>query len=102
MAASNGRHSSLGPQRKELLCLWYGENRNHIVDLACLVDVFGGIGICPTAFTGPSKKGSKVTDRRVAARGLLISGEMFTNVSVGDLVKIILVGSPSAKRRKKD
>jgi len=77
-----------GTQCKELLCLWYGENRNRIVDLACLVDVFGRIGISPTTFTGPSKKGSKVTDRRVAARGFLVFGEMFADLFVGDLVKI--------------
>ena len=66
----------------------HGENRNRIVDLACLVDVFGRIGISPTTFTGPSKKGSKVTDRRVAARGFLVFGEMFADLFIGDLVKI--------------
>ncbi len=68
--------------------MWYVENRNRFVDLACLVNVFGGIGISPTAFTGPSKKRSKVTDRRVTARGFLVFGEMFTDLLVGDLVQI--------------
>ena len=87
MAASNGRHSESAAQDcEEPLCLRYGENRNRFVNLACLVDMLGGIAIAPSAFTGPSKEGSKMTDRRVATRGSLVFGEMTADVLLGNLV----------------
>ena len=52
------------------------------------VDLLGGIALAPTTRGRPPKKRPQVTDRRVAARRLIVFGEMFADLFFRDLVDI--------------
>ena len=73
---------------EELASLRHRENGDRIVDLASFVDLLGGIALASTTLGRPSKKRPQMTDRRVAARRLLVFGEMFADLFFRDLVDI--------------